>query len=200
MVQRMNFKAAASARTNALIALPLSGGVSATAVLALFGCGRAASASEAKTLLHVPDVDYRRDWTLLGSFAVLADDPAEGVKELHVVHAAPAAVDAYREAGAFPDGATLIKDVFATRTEPLTTGTASYADRLVGRFVMVKDRTDRHTGQSPLWGDGWGWAYYEGSETREPVTTDYREDCLGCHEPARGQDLLYVRGYPILQR
>ncbi|ODS03523.1 hypothetical protein AUC71_09145 [Methyloceanibacter marginalis] len=44
----------------------------------------------------------------------------------------------------FPDGAILVKDVFATNTEALTTGIASYADTLKGRFVMVKDKTDRH--------------------------------------------------------
>ncbi|WP_204376627.1 cytochrome P460 family protein [Methyloceanibacter marginalis] len=51
-----------------------------------------------------------------------------------------------------------------------------------------------------MWGDGWGWAFYEGTETQKTITTDYRKDCLGCHEPARGQDLIYVQGYPILKR
>lgn len=197
MVRRRNAKAAAPAKRRALIGLLLLGGVSPTAVLALSGREHAA---ESDALLHVPEVDYWRDWTVLGSFAVLADDPAEGAKELHVVYAAPRDVDSFRESGVFPDGAMLIKDVFATRTEPLTTGISSYADHLAGRFVMVKDGTDRYAAQSPLWGDGWGWAFYEGPETRKPVTTDYREECLGCHEPARGQDLLYVQGYPILRR
>lgn len=65
---------------------------------------------------------------------------------------------------------------------------------------MVKDKTGKHAGQSPLWGDGWGWAFYEGTETQKTVTTDYRKDCLGCHEPVRSQDLIYVQGYPVLKR
>ena len=150
--------------------------------------------------LQVPDVNYRRDWTLLGSYSVLADDPETGAKELHVVYAAPDAVAAYRKTGAFPDGAILVKDVFATKTEMLTTGTASYADTLIGRFVMVKDAGDKYAGTSPLWGDGWGWAFYEGAETQKTVTTDYKADCLACHEPARGQDLIYTQGYPVLKR
>jgi hypothetical protein len=176
MVRRRNAKAAAPAKRRALIGLLLLGGVSATAVLALPGREHAAAESDPDALLHVPEVDYWRDWTVLGSFAVLADDPAEGAKQLHVVRATPEGVDAYREDGAFPDGAKLIMDVFATQTEALTIGTSSYADRLVGRFVMVKDGTDRYAGQSPLWGDRWGWAFYEGPETRKPVTTDYREE------------------------
>ena len=151
-------------------------------------------------LIHVPETDYRREWVLLGSFSVLADEPPSGAKELHVVYAAPESVAAYRRTGVFPDSAVLVKDVFAAKTESLTTGTASYAGRLLGRFVMVKDAGNRNAGRSPLWGDGWGWAFFDGDETKKTVTTDYATDCLGCHEPARSQDLLYVRGYPALGR
>lgn len=174
--------------------------VAVTAVVAQSESETAAAASDPLALLYVPDADYRRDWVLLGSFSVLADDPEAGAKELHVVYTQPENVDAYRKTGAFPDGAVLVKDVFATRTEALTTGTASYADALAGRFVMVKDQAGKYAGTSPLWGDGWGWAFYEGSETRKTITTDYQQDCLACHEPVRHQDLTYVQGYPILKK
>jgi hypothetical protein len=49
----------------------------------------------------------------------------------------------------------LVKDVFAARTEALTTGTASYAGDLAGRFVMVKDDAGK-LGSGPRFGDGWG--------------------------------------------
>jgi hypothetical protein len=151
------------------------------------------------SLLHVPEVDYRREWVLLGSFSVLADEPPDGGKELHVVYTAPENVEAYREDGEFPDGAVLVKDVYSTATEAMTTGTVSYADALVGRFVMFRDADDEHADESPLWGDGWGWAFYEGTETTDTVTTDYTVDCLGCHEPVRDQNLIYVQGYPVLR-
>lgn len=160
----------------------------------------AEAASDPQALLQVPDVDYRRDWVLLGSFSVLADDPEAGAKEFHVVYTLPANVDAYRKTGAFPDGAVLVKDVFAAGTEAMTTGTASYASTLIGRFVMVKDQADKYAGASPLWGDGWGWAFYEGAETRKTVSTDYKQDCLGCHEPVRNQDFLHIQGYPVLKK
>jgi len=155
---------------------------------------------ELESLLHVPAADYQREWVLLGSFSVRADNPEKGAKELHVVYAEPKSVALYRERGVFPDGAILVKDVFATNTEALTTGMVSYADTLKGRFVMVKDETDKYSEESALWGDGWGWAFYEGAEMQETVTKDYRKDCLGCHEPARSQDLIYLQGYPILKR
>jgi Cytochrome P460 len=170
------------------------------AAIAQPGAEDATSKMELESLLHVPAANYRQEWVLLGSFSVRADEPEKGAKELHVVYARPETVKAYRKTGAFPDGAVLVKDVFATKTEALTTGIASYADTLKGRFVLVKDKTGKNAGKSPSWGDGWGWAFYEGTETQKTVTTDFRKDCLGCHEPARSQDLIYVQGYPVLKR
>jgi Cytochrome P460 len=179
--------------------LLISGVVAITAVVAHTESETAAAASDPQALVYVPDVDYRRDWTLLGSFSVLADDPEAGAKEFHVVYTLPENVDAYRKTGAFPDGAVLVKDVFATSTEAMTTGTSSYASTLIGRFVMVNDPANKHAGASRLWGDGWGWAFYEGTETQKTVSTDYKQDCLGCHEPVRNQNFLHIQGYPILK-
>ena len=94
---------------------------------------------EAEAVLQVPAVDYRKEWVQLGTFSVLADKPADGAKELHVVYTARQILEAYLRTGRFPDGAVLVKDVIAARTEALTTGTSSYAGDLTGRFVMVKD-------------------------------------------------------------
>lgn len=154
---------------------------------------------EAEAVLQVPAVDYRKEWVQLGTFSVLADKPADGAKELHVVFTARQNLEAYLRTGRFPDGAVLVKDVFAARTEALTTGTSSYAGDLAGRFVLVKDGNGG-LGSGPRFGDGWGWAFYEGAETKRTVTTDYKNDCLPCHEPARGQDLLYLQGYPLLRK
>lgn len=150
--------------------------------------------------LFVPAENYRETWVFLGSFSVLADEPEEGAKELHAVYAEREAVRAYLASGTFPDGAKIVKDVFETETEYLTTGTASYATHLAGRFVMVKDSQNSKADRSPLWGDGWGWAFYEGAEMQRTITTDYQSDCLGCHQPAQETDYLYTRGYPLLAR
>lgn len=154
---------------------------------------------EAEIVLQIPTVDYRKEWVQLGTFSVLADNPADGAKQLHVVYTARQNLEAYLRTGHFPDGAVLVKDVFAARTEALTTGTASYAGDLAGRFVMVKDGAGK-LGSGPRFGDGWGWAFYEGGETKRTVTLNYKSGCLSCHEPARGQDLLYLQGYPLLHK
>ncbi|MGD8327443.1 MAG: cytochrome P460 family protein [Sphingomonadales bacterium] len=157
------------------------------------------SAPEWEKALYVPENDYRTEWVTLGSFSVLADKPEEGAKELHVVYTDAKNVKAYKETGIFPDGAVIVKDVFATATEDLPTGRASYGSKLAGRFVMVKDGTNKYADKSDLYGDGWGWAFYEGDETTHTVTTDYTVDCMGCHIPAQNTDYLFVQGYPVLK-
>jgi hypothetical protein len=147
--------------------------------------------------LHVPD-DYRRAYQLLGSWAIAADD-GRGSKELHVVYASPGAIDSYQKNGRFPDGTALVKEVFKTATTEMTTGTVSRADTLKGRFVMVKDSTNHYPG-NPLWGDGWGWSWFDADNPTKTTSTDYRVNCKSCHVPARATDWIYVNGYPPLGR
>jgi hypothetical protein len=101
--------------------------------------------------LRVPE-DYQTLYQALGSWAIAADS-GQGSKEMHNVYASPGAIDAYRKSGHFPDGAVLVKEVFATSTNEMTTGTVSHADKLKGWFVMMKDSKGTHP-DNPLWGDG----------------------------------------------
>ena len=146
--------------------------------------------------LHVPHA-YRTTYQFLGSWAV-ASDQGQGAKELHVVYASPGAVTAYRNTGGFPDGAVLVKEVYMATTGQMTTGTVSRAGTLKGWFVMMKDKHARYPSNG-LWGDGWGWALFEAKEPERNVATNYRTDCKTCHLPAKQDDWLYVRGYPVLK-
>jgi len=99
--------------------------------------------------------------------------------------------------GHFPDGAVLVKEVFATSTNEMTTGTVSHADKLKGWFVMMKDSKETHPG-NPLWGDGWGWSWFDADKPLKTTSTEYHTDCQGCHVPAKATDWIYVNGYPVL--
>jgi Cytochrome P460 len=77
-----------------------------------------------------------------------------------MVYALPGTIAAYRKDGHFPDGTVLVKEVFKTTTKDMTTGTVSSAGALAGWFVMVKDNVDRFPGNK-LWGDGWGWSWFD---------------------------------------
>jgi hypothetical protein len=163
--------------------------------------GAAPTAATAKVVdaaghLRVP-ADYRTLYQELGNWAI-AGDSGQGSKEMHAVYASPGAIDSYRRTGRFPDGAVLVKEVFATSTNEMTTGTVSHAEKLKGWFVMVKDSNGTHPG-NPLWGDGWGWSWFDADKPLKTSSTDYHTDCQGCHVPAKGTDWIYVNGYPALR-
>jgi hypothetical protein len=147
--------------------------------------------------LRVPE-DYRTTYQLLGSWAVAAD-AGRGSKELHVVYASPGTITAYRSEGRFPDGAVLVKEVFQAATGAKTTGTVSHAESLKGWFVMMKDEHNRYAGND-LWGDGWGWSWFNADNPSKTTSTNYKRDCLACHVPAQASDWVYVDGYPPLKR
>jgi Cytochrome P460 len=146
--------------------------------------------------IHVPS-NYRREFEFLGSWAIAADNH-QGSKQIHVVYASPGTSGAYRSTGAFPDGTILVKEVYAASTDELTTGTVSRADKLNGWFVMVRDSKDAHPGNA-LWGDGWGWSWFDAGEPAKTTTVSYRDECQACHIPARASSWIYVNGYPPLR-
>ncbi|MCP3395085.1 cytochrome P460 family protein [Bradyrhizobium sp. CCGB12] len=161
------------------------------------GVSTGASVADRDGHLHVPD-DYRTTYQLLGSWAVAAED-GRGSREFHVVYASPGVIDAYRRGRRFPDGAVLIKEVFKASTAEMTTGTVSRADALKGWFVMVKDSANSHP-ESALWGDGWGWSWFDAGDRSITTTTNYRAQCLACHVPVQASDWVYVDGYPPLKQ
>jgi len=147
--------------------------------------------------LHVPD-NYRTSYQFLGSWAIAADD-GKGSKELHAVLVSPGAIAAYRNDGHFPDGTVLVKEVYSAATGDMTTGSVSRADSLKGWFVMVKGDASRFPGNA-LWGDGWGWSWFDAATPTQTRSTNYRLNCKSCHVPAQATDWIYVNGYPALKR
>ena len=159
--------------------------------------GTTAAVVDDKGDLRVP-ANYRTSYQMLGSWAVAADD-GRGSKEMHVVYASPGSMAAYRKNGHFPDGTVLVKEVFKASTKDMTTGTVSSAGTLAGWFVMVKDNAGRFPGNK-LWGEGWGWSWFDAANPARTTSKDFRADCLGCHIPAKATDWIYVFGYPGLKK
>ena len=158
-----------------------------------------AIATDREGNIKLPKVDYRKDWVFLGSWSVSEDEGKPGAQGIHAVYTQLETVEAYRRTGKFPDGAVLIKELYSTKTEDMTTGTISRAEATSGWFVMIKDTQGRFP-QNKLWGDGWGWAYFDAKDPLKTKTTDYKADCLGCHIPAKSQDWIYTQGYPVLRK
>jgi hypothetical protein len=160
--------------------------------------GQSESVVDARGNIRVPP-GYGSTYQFLGSWAIAAAAPGRGSKEVHVVYALPGVVEAYRSDGHFPEGAVLVKEVYATTTATMTTGTVSRPGALKGWFVMVRDTSSRYSG-NPLWGEGWGWSWFDATNPAKTTSTDYRKDCLACHVPAKDSEWVYVAGYPILGR
>jgi Cytochrome P460 len=179
------------------------GGITAIAALGSMQATTISSTSQTKAAvdaegnLHVPH-DYQTTYQQLGSWAIAADE-GRGAKQLHVVLASPGSIEAYRKDGRFPNGTVLVKEVFETATKEMTTGTVSHAEKLKGWFVMVKDSSGRYPGNA-LWGDGWGWSWFDAVNPTKTTSTDYRLNCKSCHVPAQATDWIYVDGYPALKR
>ena len=172
----------------------------------------AASADTADTFSTWVDADgnvslpleFRQSWTFLGTWSIANEDvePSaqasnHGAAGLHNVYTQPETVAAYRKTGEFPDGTMLIKELLTATTGSMTTGTVSWGQSVEGWFVMVRDRHNRFP-NNRLWGDGWGWVLLNADDPDHAVTTNYKTECTGCHIPARQDDWIYVKGYPIL--
>ena len=84
-----------------------------------------------------------REWAYLGTWSIAGDDEAGGVADFHVVYTQPETIEAYRKTGEFPDGAVLVKEWIEADTGDLTTGRVSWARRVTGWFIMIKDRQGR---------------------------------------------------------
>jgi Cytochrome P460 len=148
--------------------------------------------------LRVPE-DYRTSYEHLGVWSVAADQAGQGAQQLHEVYVSPGAVTAYRNNGDFPDGTVLVKEVYGAETTSMTTGLVSRAHKLEGWFVMVRDAKNSHQSDK-LWGDGWGWSWFDAGNPTKTTSTDYLADCKGCHLPAQATHWIYVEGYPRLKR
>jgi S-formylglutathione hydrolase FrmB len=164
--------------------------------------GIAESASTAPVVdatgnLSVP-ADYPNRYEYMGTWAV-ASDESSGSKEMHVVFASPGAIAAFRKDGHFQDGAVLVKEVREAATGSMTTGTVSHPTKLKGWFVAVRDSHGVHP-DNKLWGDGWGWSWFDADKPLHTTSTDYRVDCKGCHVPAEATDWMYTSGYVSLNR
>jgi Cytochrome P460 len=137
--------------------------------------------------------DYRDRYQVLGAYTVI--DPKGN--QMHFTYASPGAAAYYRRNKKFADGTVLVKEILGTDHAQLTTGDANWATDTKVWFVLIKDAKGRYA-NNPLWGDGWGWALFKSDAPDKQVATDYKKDCLGCHIPAKADDWIYVKGYPVL--
>ena len=158
--------------------------------------------------ISVPE-DYTL-WPTLGtwSHAKVEGAGAVNIHEYHVVYTQPETIAYYKKKGRFPDGAVLVKELLHAETMSMSTGPAvGHATALKAFFVLVRDTKGRFK-DSPLWGDGWGWSFFEPGDLKNTTSKDYKVDCIPCHVPAKDlaprnakkdDKWIYTLGYPVLR-
>lgn len=141
--------------------------------------------------------DYRDKWVHLGSWYVEGQNGGAG--EVHDVYTEPETVAAFRNTGRWPAGATIVKEIRKSEKGKMTTGTVHWDGPIKQWFVMVKGKDKENAfPENPNWGLGWGWGLYGIDEPKKNISTDYKTDCIVCHQPARQTDWVFSHGYPIL--
>ncbi len=164
---------------------------------------------DAKTgAINVPE-DYTL-WPTLGTWThTKVEGGAAHIHEYHVVYTQPETIKYYQKKRRFPDGAVLVKELLHAETMSMTTGPAvGHATTIKGFFVLVRDTKGRFK-RSPLWGDGWGWSFFNADDRVNTTSTDYKVDCVPCHTPAKElaprsakqeDKWIYTLGYPVLRK
>lgn len=157
--------------------------------------------------IRVPD-DYTL-WPALGTWSHAKVEGKPGIQEHHVVYTQPETIQYYQKKGRFPDGAVLVKELLHAETMSMTTGPAvGHATTIKGWFVLVRDTEGRFQSSS-LWGDGWGWSFFNADDPEKTASTNYKIDCVPCHTPAKelapknaqkDDKWIYTLGYPVLQK
>jgi hypothetical protein len=171
--------------------------------------------AEEKTGAFSPSVDvkgninlpthFRSTWVHLGTWLVTSTAAAgPGIDQagpgtgIHNVYTQSESLKAYKKDGRWPDGAMLVMEIRAMKWDDLPTGHVIVEGEAIKWLVMVKDGKNRFP-KNPNWGDGWGWALFKPAALKNNASTNYKNDCLSCHEPAKDSDLVFIQGYPGLR-
>lgn len=143
---------------------------------------------DSKGAIKLPQ-NFASEWAHLGSIATGND--------LHDTYAKKGDVEYFQKNHKFQDGAILVKEVRSSNQGHLTTGDARWGGPVKVWFVMMKDSQNRFP-NNPLWGNGWGWSLYKADDPTKQVATDFKQNCLQCHVPAKSTDWVYTDKYPLL--
>ena len=156
--------------------------------------GRFSPIVDAKGNIKFPK-NFRKNMVHLGSWFV----PEGDASGFHGVYTEKKNVDYFKKHGKFPDGATLVKELRASKSGNYTTGKGVLHETgtIKQWFVMVKDGKNRFP-ENNSWGHGWGWALFKADNTSINASANYQTDCLGCHLPAVESDHVYTEAFPML--
>jgi hypothetical protein len=180
----------------------------AVSLLGNSGCSREAQAAGAQPeegpwfqirdgVLKRP-VGYR-EWVYVGT-PVTPDSLNNGkapFPEFHNVYIDPDAWAKWKEAGRFPDGTILMKELVSVGATQAVSGNGFFEGDYIGLEATIKSAKDFPN-------EPGNWAYYSFTqpdhetlaETAEPFPTS---SCNACHQQNAGDDWVFTQYYPVLR-
>lgn len=202
MHTKLNLKSAAAVRSlvTAALAGALLAPAAATAQMAETSRGAVIDENNATSI-----PEGFRKWIFLGAPLTPhgLNGGAAGFPEFHHVYLEPSAYETYKRTGAFPEGATIVKELVllkdgdyedGSRDEP--SGRGYFADRFAGIDMMVKD--------SERFAETGGWGFFNFGHHEPPYaetsTAAAQDECSFCHEANATYDIVFTTFYPILGR
>ena len=153
--------------------------------------------------LILPD-DYHR-WVFLGSPLTpnALNGGEAGFPEYHNVYVHPAAFDAYRRTGQWPEGTILLKELQRTLDGRASDGSRVEASGR-GYFPGQRNGIDIAVKDSERFKDTKGWGFFNFGHHAPPYARSAaaapKASCAGCHEQNATADMVFSRFYaPILE-
>jgi hypothetical protein len=135
---------------------------------------------------------YRR-WVYVGASLGLsyAEGPRGAAADtFHHVYLQPAAYEAYRRTGRFPDKTILMLELHEAAQKVAPSRQGLFEGRRLGLEAAVKDAA-----RFPE-----GWAYFSfGDGSRRAAAPLPRSSCFDCHRQHAAADNVFVQFYPVLR-
>lgn len=138
-----------------------------------------------------------REWVYVGT--PLTPNELNGGEapfpEFHSVYINPAAWNAYKQTGKFPDGTVLIKELVSVGSKKASSGEGYFMGEFIGLEAAVKD-SKRFANEPGYWAYfSFGHSYPLAKTTKaQPTAT-----CAACHQTRAADDFVFTQFYPVLR-
>ncbi len=146
--------------------------------------------------LNRPDVRYR-EWVYVGTPLTpnKLNPPEAAFPEFHNVYIHPADFAHYKNAGEFPDGTVIIKELVLVGSEQAVSGNGYFMGEFVGLEATIKD--SKRFKDEPGY-----WAYFSFGHSyplADTATAFPAAACNACHEASAADDFVFTQYYPVLR-
>jgi hypothetical protein len=137
-----------------------------------------------------------REWMFVGANLGMGytEGQAKPRTTYHNIYMQREAYQAYKTRGKFPDKTMLVMEVMSMGTNASINKQGSFADKLIGVEVSVKD-------ESRFAQDKWAYFNFIGEKDKQLADSApfRKQQCWNCHNEHAAVDNVFVQFYPALR-